>query len=383
MAKARSLLVGILVAALVVAAGAVVVRKTAAAPAHTLTVTFPGAGGLVPGSDVFEAGAKIGSITDIRPGAGDEAIVTTAIDDEHWPLHRDGLKIDIRPKSLLGEKYVDVHDGKAGSPAYANDDQHPMQAAKDSVPVELDQFINSLDEQTRTSAKVLLSDLGAGVAGRGADLNQAISTGRDNLAHLAVTGQTLSNRDPELDRILVSLDGVLGRITTDDQLNQMSSLIHNGKIVLDSIEAERASFSRGFVDAQAALTDLNAAFGPAVSSLRDVLNTAPHLLSTLSSETDVLAYEGSRIRSGNLPDLTRAGIQHGPTVSGGALEQVNGHYVPIFRVCLPSGDPNQNCVGHGFDTSKFPSPTQPQTTVTSYGDQTGSSFPALLGFLGA
>src|SRR5207244_7654174 len=154
---------------------------------------------------------KVGYISDIRPAQGDSALVTVMVSDRHWPLHV-GLTAGIRPKSLLGEKYVDLHDGAAGASAYAAG--AVLHAGKTADPVELDQFINSLDPPTRTAVRVLLDDLGAGVAGRGQDLNAAIAAGRDDLANLAVTGQTLNHRDADLDRILVGLDGVLGKITT-------------------------------------------------------------------------------------------------------------------------------------------------------------------------
>src|SRR5207245_546031 len=132
----------------------------------------------------------------------------------------------------------------------------------------------SLDEPTRASLKVLLNSVGAGIAGHGQDLNQAIESGKADLEHLAVTGQTLNNRDPDLDRILVGLDGVLAKLTTDQQLSQMSQLINNGQQTLTAIEAERASWSRSFTDSQAALAELNASFGPVVSNVRDEIGRA-------------------------------------------------------------------------------------------------------------
>ncbi len=143
-----------------------------------------------------------------------------------------------------------------------------LHETQQAVPVELDQFINSLDAPTRNAARVLLNDLGAGVAGRGLSLNEAIAAGKANLANLAVFGTTLNNRDPDLDRILVGLDGVLGKLTTSDQLTQMSQLITNGQQTLNAIETQQAAFSRQFVDAQTALGELNTAIDSAVPSLR-------------------------------------------------------------------------------------------------------------------
>jgi phospholipid/cholesterol/gamma-HCH transport system substrate-binding protein len=356
----RSLSVGTGVAALC-AAGigvAVAVPRVSGPAQHQFTITFPTASGLVAGSDVLEAGAKVGTIYSIQPGANDTAIVQVQIEGDHWPLHQ-GLQADIRPKSLLGEKYVDLHDGPAKNAAY--NVTQVLHAPSDSTPVELDQFINSLDGDTRSALKILLNDLGAGLAGRGGDLNQAIQTGRDDLAHLAVTGQTLNNRDPDLDRILVGLDGVFQKITTDDQLTQMSQLIDNGKATLDAVEAEQASFTRSFNDAQVALAELNTSFDTVITNLRQTLDVAPHLLSEVTQESNLLADAGMQTIQGNNGqdlEITRQALQRGQLIAGGALEQFNdgsGLNMPIFRVCLllPGdiqipGSSGKSCTGNGY-----------------------------------
>lgn len=390
--KNGSLVAGVLVGTLLVgAAGVGVSRGVFGSGAHELRLSFPTGDGLVPGSDVFEAGARIGSISAIEPQAvadpgfsgpgrsGDRALVTVEIDSSHWPLH-DGLKAGIRPKSLLGEKYVDLHDN--GTAPY--DPSKVLVAPADSVPVELDQFINALDPNTRASARVLLNDLGAGIAGRGVDLNQAIATGRYNLAHLAVTGKTLNNRDPDLDRIIVGLDGVLAKLTQNDQLTQLSQLIDNGQKTLNAIEAEQSSFKRSFIDAQAMLTDLNGAIDPAIGSLRNTIDSAPHLLTFLANESTVVAQLASGITSGNVLSIFQQAITAGPTTLGGATEFANGHVYPITRVCLEnpfatSGLP-ASCAGNGFPQTK-PQPVPTQASAS--GGNGATTLYTLVGFLGA
>ncbi|MEA2670012.1 MAG: phospholipid/cholesterol/gamma-HCH transport system substrate-binding protein, partial [Chloroflexota bacterium] len=262
----RPLAAGLAVAALIAVALVVALAAPGLAgrPPHRVSVTFPqSASGLVAGSDVLEAGARVGSVSSIEPMPGGRARIVVEVADASWPLHQ-GVTAGIRPRSLLGEKYVDLHDGPASAPAY--DPARPLQASASAVPVELDAFLNSLDSTTRAAARGLIDDLGAGLAGTGAGLNQAIAAAHANLDNLATTGRTLDQRDPDLDRILVGLDGVLGRLTQNDQLTQLQQLITNGQSTLNAVEAERQSLSRQFVDSQAVLTDLNAAIDPAVAS---------------------------------------------------------------------------------------------------------------------
>lgn len=346
MKVSKSTIAGIGVAAILIggAGFAIVSPRALGAKYHQFQVTFPTADGLVAGSDVLESGSKIGTISDIQPTQDNSALVTVQVANDHWPIHT-GVKADIRPKSLLGEKYVDVHDGSPSDPVI--DTAVILHETQAAVPVELDQFINSLDQPTRNAARVLLNDLGAGVAGRGQDLNQAIAAGKADLQNLAVFGTTLNNRDPDLDRILVGLDGVLGKITTTDQLTQLSQLITNGQTTLNAIETQQAAFSRGFVDAQTALGELNTAIDSAVPSLRATLAVAPQLVKHSGQEGDLLAFLGS---VGNNPQVLKAmnsGLLQGPTTTGGALETgSSGGPQPIFRICLVNpGNAGTSCQG--------------------------------------
>ncbi len=346
----KSTIAGIAVAAVLVggAGFAITSPRALGTKYHQFQITFPTADGLVSGSDVLEAGSKIGTISDIQPTQDNSALVTVQITDDHWPLHT-GLTADIRPKSLLGEKYVDIHDGSTSKPAF--DATTVLHETQQAVPVELDQFINSLDAPTRNAARVLLSDLGAGVAGRGQSLNEAIAAGKSDLANLAVFGTTLNNRDADLDRILVGLDGVLSKITTSDQLTQLSQLITNGQQTLNAIETQQTSFSRQFVDAQTALGELNTAIDSAVPSLRATLNVAPDLLKATSEESYWLAFLGGKANNPTVLTALDNGLLQGPTTTGGALETYSNGAPPqaIFRICL--ANPNSggsSCVGSGY-----------------------------------
>jgi phospholipid/cholesterol/gamma-HCH transport system substrate-binding protein len=385
----RSLAVGATVAGLCAAGVGIgfAAPRVTGPELHKLTVTFPSASGLVAGSDVLEAGSKVGTIYSIEPIQGDEVRVVVQIEGDHWPMHR-GLSADIRPKSLLGEKYVDLHDGSSKGPAY--DPNQVLHAPAESVPVELDQFVNSLDTDTRSALRVLLNDLGAGVAGHGVDLNQAIKTGRDDLAHLAVTGKTLNNRDPDLDRILVGLDGLFQKLTTDDQLTQMSQLIDNGKKTLDAVEAEQASFSRSFADAELALQEANTSFDTVVANLRRTLDVAPALLSNVNDEANLLAFAGKATLAPGSPDgqfscgshgcqvdLLAHSILGGAYTTGGAQEwryDANGNLMdvlPIFRVCLATPD-NSNANPTPIKTQGCTG-TAGQTAATVQGAYSGGA----------
>src|ERR687883_327452 len=79
---------------------------------YKLTAPFDTAAGLFPGSDVLIAGSKVGTVDNIYL-RGDQALVTFTIDPAHAPVHSDA-KVQLRPKSLLGEKYISLDPGTHG-----------------------------------------------------------------------------------------------------------------------------------------------------------------------------------------------------------------------------------------------------------------------------
>src|SRR5205807_7888634 len=76
---------------------------------YRLEIPLDSADGLYPGSDVLIAGAKAGSVRDITLEGG-QAVVTIGVDEAYAPVHTNA-RITVRPKSLLGEKYVDLEPG--------------------------------------------------------------------------------------------------------------------------------------------------------------------------------------------------------------------------------------------------------------------------------
>lgn len=391
----RSLLVGIALLTVIVAASAFAFASVGlgGGPSHVVRISFVSADGLVSGSDVLESGAKVGYVSSIEPESTTAALVSVAIDSAHWPLHR-GVTVDIRPKSLLGEKYVDIHDGAANAPVY--DVSQTLKASPNADPVELDQFINSLDPATRTAVRVLLDDLGAGVAGRGEDLNAAIAAGKADLANLAVTGQTLNNRDADLDRILVGLDDVFAKITSDDQLAQISQLISNGQNTLNAIESVQEQFSRQFTDANVTLTDLNVALdGPIGNgSLAQTIDAASRLIPALAvgsqSEAALLRELGQESLTGqgvSIPSGTTysnlkpidsliQGLLHGPATLGGAIGASNH---PITRICLELPIAEAPAANATCDNPQSQAPGLPSVPVALGGAGGAATFAAFLG----
>ena len=162
---------------------------------YTIKVHFPTANGLIDGSDVFIGGVKVGVVNSVvvdpTPPADSgnsnfanptsTAMATISIGKQYAPLHQ-GATAAIRPKSLLGEKYVAMTVGDPGKDAIPDGTTLPPDAT--SVNVELDQLINVFDEATRKQLQKLIANLGTGLRGQGRNTNETFQVGAQDLNQL-------------------------------------------------------------------------------------------------------------------------------------------------------------------------------------------------------
>ncbi len=200
---------------------------------YTLGAAFADANGLTKGADVVVAGVRVGQVTGVRPSHG-RALVTMRIEHQYAPLHR-GTVASIRYSTLLAEKYVELTpaSGTAALPPGAT-----IPSDETLTPVDFDQFLSSLDPETRRQVQVLVQQLGGGVAGRRA----AIADLLDQLAGLSVESQptldTLARRDPQLASITTDLATVSARLARSHQ--QLGDLVQQTAVVTGTLVGSEA-----------------------------------------------------------------------------------------------------------------------------------------------
>jgi virulence factor Mce-like protein len=216
---------------------------------YTLKAAFQDAAGLNKGANVVVAGNQIGQVTDVAV-QGSQALVTMRIKRQYAPLHR-GAVARIRYSTLLAEKYIELTPA-AGTPTLASG---AIIASDQTItPVDFDQFLSSLDPETRRQLQVLVQQLGGGVSGRRAAINDLL----DQLAGLSVeslpTLALLQRRDPQLSSITSNLATASARLAQSHQ--QLGDLVAHAAVVngtlaqndtqLDSLLVHLASTSDDF-----------------------------------------------------------------------------------------------------------------------------------------
>jgi virulence factor Mce-like protein len=293
---------------------------------YQVRAIFDDVASAVPGEDVRIAGAKIGTIDSMDVTPDEKAAVVLDITDSGFaPFHRNA-HCTIRPQSLIGEKYVECDPGSLRSPQLgkipdgdAGAGQHLLPLQNTSAPVDIDLVNNILRLPFRQRFSILLTELGAGFAGRGQDLNAVIHRANpalrqtdDVLAQLAAENKTLKNLAEQSDRSLAPL--------ARDRAH-LAGFITHANTVGEATAQQSANIQRSIALLPAFLRQLT----PTLTDLGDLADEMTPTLADLDTAS---------------PGLTRFIVQLGPfsrsatrsLTTLGAATDVGG---PVLKKAVP------------------------------------------------
>jgi len=296
--------------AAVVDAGLGLGRLLPPAAPYQLRVPVENAAGLSPGSDVMIAGAAAGRVQDIALGP-DSAVVTVSVNPEDAPVHPDAA-VAVRPKSLLGERYLALDPGRAAGALPSGAALPPTAVVRST---DLEDVIGTFDQPTRDKLQTLVVELGGGVAGRGQELNAGLAAGRQDLDSLRGIASTLASRDAELRDVIANLDSVTQELARSDRTQQLGVLVLNLEALLHNLADQEAQLRQALAESGAALTRTGNALDGTGGSLAGIARELPvtvHLadlvMADLGPDSDVLVTHLGQVDTA---------IAEGPAVFGG------------------------------------------------------------------
>ena len=127
----------------------------------------------------------------------------------------------MRPQSLIGEKFVECDPGTDAAPALARigsgdgEGQHLLPLARTSSPVDLDLINDIMRRPYRERLAILLNEFGAGLAGRGKELNEVIHRANPALRETDRVLNTLARQNRTLARLAEESDRSLAPLARD------------------------------------------------------------------------------------------------------------------------------------------------------------------------
>src|SRR3981081_137034 len=244
-------------------------------PQYRVAFEVKDADGLVEGSEVRIAGVPVGKVMAVAT-SNSGALVTLGLEPNkgYDPVFTDGSVL-IRPKSLLGEKYVDMQRGTSNVEI---PDGGMLPATQAFTQVELDQVLNSSDATTRKAISENIMNLGQGVNGRGQDINPTIPELRRIAEHLTSVSSRFKDRTSQIDHILVDTDTILTALA--DEHTRLATLLASADGVTGTVAQNDQHLAGILNGAGGTLTKLNVALAQQNNdqNIRTSIQRAPALL---------------------------------------------------------------------------------------------------------
>jgi phospholipid/cholesterol/gamma-HCH transport system substrate-binding protein len=189
---------------------------------YTVRAIFDDAGNIISGENVKIGGVKIGTVGSVTATPQAKAAVVLDISNAGFKDFRADASCTVRPQALIGEKFVDclpTQPRVAGTPlppplkkigkGHEGAGQYllPVQNTHSPVDVDLLGDISRLPERQRFT--ILINELGAGLAGRGSDLNVVIRRANPALQELDRVLSILASENKVLAKLAVDSDQAL------------------------------------------------------------------------------------------------------------------------------------------------------------------------------
>jgi virulence factor Mce-like protein len=237
---------------------------------YTVHAVFSDADGIPTAADVRVSGVQVGKVTAIAhdPNQPGMSVVTLQIGNPNAvPVYSNGFA-KVRPKTLLGEKYIDLTvGGRASGEAIADGGYLPeARTAKD---VANDEIFNSFDAKTREQNKVVLQELDKATQGRSGDIQALLPQLTQIVDNLSPLAKVYEQDNPQVDDTFVQINTVLQ--TLADEHEQLAGLLANGNVALHAIAQRNDALVATLQEFSNVATEINAAAAPTVSDQRQAL----------------------------------------------------------------------------------------------------------------
>jgi ABC-type transporter Mla subunit MlaD len=209
-----------LATALVVAAAITGVLLYTGATKQTLTgreyrIVFDNAFGLVEGGDFRVGGVKAGKTQSFsvekKKGHAPKAVVIVKVTEPGLGDFREDASCNILPQSLIGEYFVDCQPGNSKK-KLPTDGSGTVPVSHNTSTVPPDLVNDILRRPYRERFRLILTELGTGLAGRPQDLQDVIRRASPGLRETSKTLRILGNQNRIIENFIRDSDTVVGEL---------------------------------------------------------------------------------------------------------------------------------------------------------------------------
>jgi len=180
---------------------------------YRVDAIFDNAGFLIPGQDVKIAGARVGEVVEVSLTRERRARIAMAVDARYGPW-RDDADCTIQPQSLIGEKFVQCTPGTPrGRPLRG--DRHVLPVENTHAPIDPDLVFAALRAPIPDRLRIVVAELGGGLAGRSEDLSATIRRANPALQHTRRVLRILDEDRAKLRALTGEAERVVGALARE------------------------------------------------------------------------------------------------------------------------------------------------------------------------
>jgi ABC-type transporter Mla subunit MlaD len=176
-------------------------------------LVFDNAFGLVKGGDFRVGGVTAGQTSSFdvlkRRGEAPKAVVTAEITEPGFEDFRKDASCEIRPQSLIGEYYVDCQPGSADE-RLPDGGTVPVEQTSSTIPTDL--VNNIMRRPYRERFRLLITELGTGLAGRPDDLQEVLRRAHPGLRETSKTLRILGDQNRVIESFIRDSDTVIAEL---------------------------------------------------------------------------------------------------------------------------------------------------------------------------
>jgi phospholipid/cholesterol/gamma-HCH transport system substrate-binding protein len=254
---------------------------------YLVRAEFDNASFITTGENVKVSGVTVGTVHALDVSPDKRAVLVLQIDDPAFRPFRRDAHCRIGLQSLIGEQFVECSPTEerggdvAPAPVLSTIDdgpgkgQHLLPVAQNSSPVGADLLNDIMRVPEQQRLPLIINEFGAGLAGNGESLREAIKRASPALQQTDKLVKILADQNQTLNRLVAESDAVLGPLAAHRR-DLTGFIKHAGEAATataeegDALEANFAklpAFLREFVPATQHLGDLADQTTPAIAAL--------------------------------------------------------------------------------------------------------------------
>jgi virulence factor Mce-like protein len=224
----------------------------------TYEIVFDNAFGLTEGGDFKIAGVRAGSTSTFEVSGQERplAVVKAEVTEPGLADLREDARCEIRPQSLIGEYFVDCQPG-ASERKLPDGGRVPVEQTSSTIPIDLVNNIMRLPYRDRF--RLIINELGTGLAGRPEDLSEVLRRAHPGLRETSETLEILGRQTGTIEQFIADADRVIGEL--EARKEDVSRFVREAGTTAEISASRRDELAETFRRFPAFLTELEPYMG--------------------------------------------------------------------------------------------------------------------------